>query len=354
MTTSTLRDTARRAVCTVLASVTTVIAVAILLAGCGPAADPSSAPEGRVDELTFAETWEFWTAPTLVADLLDLYEEVGLEVKVAKFPTGLAAKNAVLTHSADLGLVAVTPVANAGFRGEEITLIATYFESDVIVKLVTRGAGPEPAPEFMVDRRVGYIPGTISEIVLERMVEKYGLERERIRTASLRPTELVQALENGDIDAFVAWEPFPLFAERRLGEEVGLFVDPELYTVSLHLVTRPDVIAAKGAALRKFLEGLDHAVERIRERPEEARRLVEDSLDFQPDELAGVWGELRFMVTLDRPALLRRLRQDAEWLVEAGYERGRIPSYEDYVEPSVYEAFREERGAALGTGRPAS
>ncbi len=306
-----------------------------------PAERVSAEPER--EKLVFAETYEYWTAPTLIANLLGLYEQVGLEVRVAKFTSGLEAKNAVLSGSADLGLVAVTPVALAGFQKENITLVSTYVESDDIVKLTARTGGEEVTPRFLEDSRVGYVPGTISELVLERMIDKAGLDRRHIRTASFRPTELVPALATGSIDAFVAWEPLPLLAEHEI-EGVRSYLDPTLYTVSLNLVTRPEIVATRSSALEKFLRALDLAIERIEEDPEHARMLVEQHLDFTPGALEKVWGDLHFEVKLDRPALVENLEDEGHWILQAGYARGSLPEYESFVDDTTIRALRAKKG----------
>ena len=185
---------------------------------------------------------------------------------------------------------------------------------------------------------MGYVPGTISELALQRMINKYDLDRALIKTATLRPTELIPALKRGGIDAFVAWEPLPLLARRDI-EGVRSFVDRTLYKASLHLVTRPEVILKKGTALERFLQALQLAENRIESDPDSARRLVEDALDFRSDALKGVWGDLQFMVKLDAPSLIESLEDEGRWVLEAGYAKGSLPDYAPYVDETVIAGF---------------
>lgn len=300
---------------------------------------------GAADTLTFAETWEFWTAPTLVADALDLYEKQGLAVRVVKYQTGLAAKNAVVNHATDLGIVADTPVAVSGFLDEEIRLLATYFESNAIVRLVGNLDGKQIHPHMLPGLRVGYVRGTISEIYLDRMIGKYGkqygFDRKSIRTATFQPNEMPIALARGDIDAFVGWEPLGIFARRELGDKVTTWSDPELYTVSLHLVTRPDVIDQKAAALDKFLRALREADRFIEEQPERARQLVENASKLRQGELAPYWGDPSMMSFALKPpeAIVDRLALEAQWLIDSGNaprEATMVPAYADLVDGTVY------------------
>src|SRR5213593_2107785 len=80
--------------------------------------------------LTLADTEDnFFTAPTIILRDSKLLERRGISLAVINYPTGLAAKNAVLAKSADLGVVAVTPIAAGIAQGEDDRLIATYVRS---------------------------------------------------------------------------------------------------------------------------------------------------------------------------------------------------------------------------------
>lgn len=316
------------------------IVVVLLVWSLGACGQPGGdAPGGR---LIFAETFEYWTAPTLLAGALELYEAAGVDVEVVKFQSGLLAKNAVLSGSADLGLVATTPVAIAGFQDEPLVIIATYFRSDDVIKLVRRGGAPErPSAEELATLRIGYVPGTISEIALGRLLRSAGVRRDSVRTAALRPTELVPALHRGDIDAFVAWEPLGIIARRELGERVTVVGDLGLYQVELHLVTRPEVVRGHRDALVRFVTAVEMAVDSLAASPDRMRREVERLLDFADGELAGEWSSLEFMLDLDPAGLVAQLEEEGRWARQAGYATGAAPDYREYVDTAVVAELRQ-------------
>jgi NitT/TauT family transport system substrate-binding protein len=305
------------------------------LVGC--ATPPAAPAPTAADRLIFAETNDFWTAPTLLASTLGLYRQAGVDVQVAKFQSGLAAKNAVLARGADVGLVATTPLAIAGFQHESLALFVTYFESSSIVKLTGRGNAVSPAS--LPGHRIGYIPGTISEITLERLLAKYKITPAAVTRASFHPPELIPALRRGDIDAFVAWEPLPLQARQAIPGS-SEFVDRDLYTVQLHLVTRPDVIAAKRGALVKLLVAVHLAEERIAVDPAGSRALIERVLGFQPGDLAAMWPDLHYMLKLDKPVVLSSLAAEGSWALRSGEVRGQLPDYTYMLRGDVLAAYQ--------------
>ena len=314
------------------------LVIVLQLDQAGPDGNRTRPP--RESRLVLAGTYEYWSAPTIVADRLRLFDEVELEVREAKFQSGIQAKNAVLNGTADVGVVATTPMAIGAFQDEDLVLIATMVQDGRLVKLVGRNPSRPVSPEDIVGGRVGYVPGTISEITLHRLIDEYDIDEQDFTTATYRPPDLVRALGRGEIDSFVAWEPIPLLAARDV-EGASAFVDPDLYRVSLHIVTRPDVLRDRQPALTAFLRALQMANDAIKRDPDQARTIVESALDFDPGELESVWGDLQFMVDLDVPQLINDLETEGQWALDSGYVRGDLPDYSKVVDASVVQTLLE-------------
>ncbi len=303
--------------------------------GCAPE-KPASVPS-IAGSITFGETNEFWTAPTILAQLDGRYQDAGIEVTVAKFPSGLAAKNALVSGSVDVALAATTPVAIAAFAQEPVRVIGTYMESEAVVKILMKSSSATSDIAALRNQRIGYIAGTISELVLDRMVAKFGWDRRQLRTASFRPPEVLPALGRSEIDAAIVWEPFGIFAVRDL-PGVTAIDDPTNYKVSLHLLTRPDVIDTKPDLLRRFLLAINQAATRLTEDPTGTRRQIEQALTFKTDELSGVWPRLRFGLWLTPEPLVRELEAEGTWALRAGHAKGPLPNYSGLIERRIFDA----------------
>ena len=57
-------------------------------------------------------------------------------------------------------------------------------------------------------QRIGYLRGTVSDLVLMSALEQAGFKPTDVRPVNLSPEELEQAWSRQDIDAAVAWEPY--------------------------------------------------------------------------------------------------------------------------------------------------
>ncbi|MFQ5560949.1 MAG: ABC transporter substrate-binding protein [Nitrospinota bacterium] len=58
-------------------------------------------------------------------------------------------------------------------------------------------------------RRIGYVPESISHFALRKALSSEGLTEADVTLVPMDVTEIPEALENGVIDAFSAWEPTP-------------------------------------------------------------------------------------------------------------------------------------------------
>lgn len=168
----------------------------IAMSGCnGP-------PPGTI---TFGDGVLFWTAPTKVARHEKLYKDQGLDVTIATFQTGLAAKNALLAGSVDVAMVATAPIASSVTKGEEIRVIATYVVSDSLLKLVSIRTDDEIVlnddgirQDWSGDKsRVGYVPGTISQMMFDRLTKRVRIEPTQVK---LQPGNIASALIDNEID----------------------------------------------------------------------------------------------------------------------------------------------------------
>lgn len=331
----------------------------IAVSGCnGP-------PPGTI---TFGDGVLFWTAPTKVARHEKLYKAQGLDVTIAMFQTGLAAKNALLAGSVDVAMVATAPIASSVIKGEEIRVIATYVVSDRLLTLVTIRTNDETVLSDARIRqdwsggksRVGYVPGTISEMMLDRLTERerVGIKPTRVR---LQPGNIPSALEKNDIDYAVIWEPMVFQLRAKLAEDhVPGTPQRKVATpsagpdqlVALHLITRPDVLAGRLEDLVKFVRAIHEACNLLNGKPEVYRRIVEEDVGHAPGDVPDdVWGSMSFSLQPPKSTswatwIEEQIDQELKWLNKAQGGSSAQHAARDVISTAVLTRLKAE-GVAI-------
>lgn len=69
--------------------------------------------------------------------------------------------------------------------------------------------------EGLRGKRIAYSPGSSSHLVLMRGLQSAGIAEAQVTLVSMEPAKMPQALDDGSVDAFSAWEPTPTIAMQR-------------------------------------------------------------------------------------------------------------------------------------------
>lgn len=144
----------------------------------------------------------------------DFYKKQKIDVEVAGiFKAGPEEMSAFAARELDAGYVgeapATTAVANKAARVTVLAQVNTEGSAIVIrtdsnVQSITDLVGKSVA-----------VPGhsTVQDFLLRKALVKFGVNPKEVKITVLKPPEMIGALRTRQIDAFVAWEPYPAKAQ---------------------------------------------------------------------------------------------------------------------------------------------
>jgi NitT/TauT family transport system substrate-binding protein len=137
------------------------------------------------------------------------FEAEGLNVKVAGiFKAGPEEMSAFAAGSLDAGYVGEAPATTAvANNAADVTVVAQVnLEGSAIV--VRKDASIKSVKEL--EGKTIAVPGhsTVQDFLLRKALSRSGIEG-RAKVIVVKPPEMITALDRGDIDAFIAWEPYP-------------------------------------------------------------------------------------------------------------------------------------------------
>jgi NitT/TauT family transport system substrate-binding protein len=151
--------------------------------------------------------------PAFVALEKGLYREEGLTVEIAGiFKAGPELMSGFAAGSLDAGYVGLAPALVAAANGTaRIALIAQVNKNGSA--LVVGKDAPVNKPSDLTGKTVA-IPGhaTIQDFLLRKLFSDAGIEDNRATVITIKPPEMISVLSSSQIDAFMAWEPFPSLA----------------------------------------------------------------------------------------------------------------------------------------------
>jgi NitT/TauT family transport system substrate-binding protein len=168
------------------------------------------APPGpAVAEPVAVGTWK--TAQTIQPFFYQRFLPPSLDVDVFPFTNPADQKSALLAGSLEMCGTTLAHAIHSASRGQPVVVVAALCNK--CSALVVREDGPVRRVEDLEGRKIGYVPGTMHEILLRETLLKHGLSPDRdVKLTRVDFFDMGMALARGGIDAFLSGEPFPSLA----------------------------------------------------------------------------------------------------------------------------------------------
>ncbi len=268
------------------------------------------------------------------------FSEQGLDVReVGAFNAGPEEMSAFSAGELDFGYAGASPVLT--FAGQKMVDVKIVAQVNMGGSAIVVRNGLEVDDVAGLKGRTVAVPGysTVQDFLLRAAMKKAGLGEQDVSVIVVKPPEMPQALASGQIDAAVAWEPYPtMVVEQKVGrvleasEEIWphhpccmLFVDARFLERNPDAVRR--MVAAHVEATRYVKDNLVEAGDMAHlftGQPSEVARKAVRKIEFswEPD-VKGLTRYAEFLkssgvIKVDDPAAFVRGLVDTGFLPEGG------------------------------------
>ncbi|HEX2552685.1 MAG TPA: ABC transporter substrate-binding protein [Microvirga sp.] len=210
------------------------------------------------------------------------FEKHGLDVDIARpYATGVDALNALQAGESNIVQVGV-PMIGAVLRGMDLVALGNYsgnatkLGSDATMALIARGDSGIRKGDLasLKGKRIAASFGTINHLYILALLEKAGLTPQDVTLVNTPPPDMTVALLAKGIDAFSAWDPWPIVALKDVPGAVEVIRGGDVIAyVGFNVATR-DWAAKNGETIEKFLAALSEADKWMRANPKQAAQVA--------------------------------------------------------------------------------
>jgi NitT/TauT family transport system substrate-binding protein len=154
--------------------------------------------------------------PAFVALEKGFYQQEGVSVEVAGiFKAGPEMMSGFSAGSIDAGYVGLAPVVVAVANKTAELRVLDQVNKNGSALVIKKDAPFKQIAELQ--GRVVAIPGhaTIQDFLLRQAFFNSGISATDTKVITIKPPEMISVLDTGQIDAFIAWEPYPSLAVTR-------------------------------------------------------------------------------------------------------------------------------------------
>ncbi len=219
-------------------------------------------------------TWK--TPQTIQPFFYERFLPALLKARVFAFTNPADQKTALLAGSLE---VCGTTLAHAIFsaaQGQPVVVVAALCNK--ASALVVRKEGPVRQVADLRGKRIGYVPGTMHEILLRETLTRSGLAPDTdVRLTRVDFFDMGTALAGGAIDAFLSGEPLPALAvDQGYGRILSYpYFGDAIGTINAALLVRRDTIAKNPRLVNEVVLAHARATEYLKAYPEQWHRQAE-------------------------------------------------------------------------------
>ena len=317
-----------------------IVVAAYLLMGCDK--EKPAVPE-TLRNIRVGSVPAIVEAPTHVAWDRGYFKEQGLDVDLAINPDGKTSLKQLFDGKADIIHVMATPIVYASFDRGDFVVIGKINHSKIHFAVARKDRGIEK-PSDLMGKKVAVTKGTSAEFFMDSYFLHNGIDPSRVEIVHMDAPAMVEAIVKGDVDAMFCWSPFPLLAQKRLGNNAVVLASENIVPGSWLIVAKREFAGEHPDILKRYLKGLARGEQYIAENREKAAQIHAKVGGVDPEIVSRLFEKMAWSLSLDQ-ALLSDLEDQARWLIRYGYtKKTKVPNYLEVIEPAP---LKEVKPAAV-------
>lgn len=241
-------------------------------------------------------------------------KKVGATYEWTDFKSGPLVNEAVASGHDDIGFMADMPAILAKSSGQDIQIVGNVAYGEKALALLVKPTSNITSLEDLKGRKIAYGKGTYAQHLLALLLEKGNLTFNDIQSVNLPAGDMPTALENGQIDAAVIWEPF--ISQLVTAGKAKVIADGTgikrgnlvTYAVNSYAKEHPQIIAA-------YIKACQRASDYIKENPKEAAELIAKDMKVDPSILESTFQNLHYDQALT-PEDINEIKKVKDYLLQ--------------------------------------
>ena len=315
----------------------------VFIGGC--AQDQPQNDGGPIEKVTLGVESSLLPAAVWVAENKGYFTEAGLDLTIKEFDSGRASLIALLNGEAvDIAAAAPTPIMFSSFGRDDFSIFSTFAFAYEDIKVIANKDSQISGPGDLRRKKIGTLMGSTGQFFTETFLIYNSISPSEVEMVDMAPSELPKALNDGQIDAQVIWEPHGTTARELLGDRAIRLPSSDVYKTTFNFLTMKDYAGENPEILEKFLRAIARGTVFAQDarNKEEAQDITANRLKVPKEAIALHWDEFTFEISLDQ-SLLINIESEARWAINNNLTAAtEIPNYLEYIYLDALEAVMPE------------
>lgn len=278
----------------------------------------------------------------LVAKEKGYFKQNGLNVQIVNFESGPAAVKDLLDGKVDIAVAADFVGVSNIFTNNNLRIISQASRHKVWQIVGRKDKGIQKISDLK-GKRIGVTRKGAGEFYLSQFLNFNNLNVKDITLIDLSPTEMINQLKSGQIDAAVIFDPHAYNLVNQLRtNSISWSVQGDretfalVYTTEQFIKAHPDVVV-------RYIQSLIQAEQYFNSSPQVAEDFIVNTLHYDRKYVSYMWPNFTFTQTLDQELLLA-MEDQARFVIKNNLTAPKtVPNYLNYIYFSALEKIDLER-----------
>ncbi len=145
----------------------------------------------------------------------DMFHQEGIKVEIAGvFRAGPEIMTAFAAGALDMAYVGEAPATTAVANKAANVVVISQVNTEGSALVIASGRTDVTRLADLKGKTIA-VPGhsTVQDFLLKWALREEGVQLEEVNFIVIKPPEMINSLRRGDVDAFIAWEPYPAMAQ---------------------------------------------------------------------------------------------------------------------------------------------
>ena len=296
---------------------------------------------GPVEKITVGAYTGDTASLVWIAENQGFFTANHLDVNIKGYEAGKLAADALLAGEVDITTSAEFVFVSNAFDHDDLRVLGTVATANIneLIARVDRGI---QQPSDLRGKKIGVTRKSTGEFFLGSFLIFNGLSINDVEVVDLKPSEIVEAIASGEIDAALTWDPNIYNIKNFLGENAVTWPGQSGQDFYFILIGREGWIRANPSAVERFLKALVQTEEFVSKNNEDARKFIGDRFVYETSYIQYSWKKHDFVVKLPQ-ALVIAMEDEARWRIKNKLtNKTKVPDYLDFIYLDGLESIKPE------------
>jgi len=276
-----------------------------------------------------------------IAEEQGYFTQNGLEVTIKDYEAGKLACDALLAGEVDICTATESVFVSNSFNNPDLRTFGTIALAQITELVARKDRGISKVKDIK-NKKIGVTRKSAGEYFLGSFLTFNSLSFDDVTIVDLAPSEIVDAIVAGEIDAGLTWDPNIYNIKEKLGYNVISWPGQSGQDFYFLLISKENWIKNNPKTTERFLKALLQAEQYLKDNPDKAKEFIRNKFGLAKDYIEYGWLKHNFIIKLPQ-ALILAMEDQARWRIENELtDAKQIPNYLDYIYLEALEAVKPE------------